>query len=754
MTRPNDNTQKDADSPDSPPEGFENVNVFDDEFALDPDEDDFMPSVSDGFRPTNLTRTSSSGSATNPKPTSETDLRRVATRNSTAKSPFANRDTTPAPRLPPPSTSMQNRDSMSSTASFATTAQSELGTGPSHPYAMYAQNTMVRSPSISTAASTHQPPESPVAMQRPTHPYGMYTQNVVVEDEPPVPQVQNSIPLGFTGLNASVGTGYRRQIGPDGEEQDIIGPDGHTEQLPPYSRYPEEGPTKASLAAEASATSVGAIAAGPNLIDESNDTLLATSASPSPSSPVSPIAHAIPPPATITPALLPQQRPETQTGNTAAPRAPTTSESASLLTSDDDGVLNEKTASISNKQIPWRKRKLWGKIPVTMALMAVALLLVFAVVLGAAMGTVIAKQTKDDDDDEKKSKPRPEDPLSQNAPSNTFFDATPIPTPTNLASLPDGQFSLPLGFAQESSPGCLVQGNQYAAWSCKMSFAPLVLTVVTGEDKFGLSLESFLSADGSIQYGLQPPLAYNQSLHLVTDLDYKGYGPAWHFSTVYDKVVVLTPDEFTAGSSFRPRQNDNKSYRHRFQVQPGDNPWLCFWNSTYIEGYIYVQTNSTAATVSGYPTPNPTDPFGPMQFPSTGAGFPSPTSTTTVPIPTSTTSTGSAKRKRDENSPPFPRLPPYPRTVKIEERRLPNGPQPYCQKMQLLDNGQLSPVTNSNGDKIVVRLQEQDPSIDEYTRDRSIDPSPTTLTTTTRKRARLDRRRDPPDACHCQWMFQ
>ncbi|PVI04834.1 hypothetical protein DM02DRAFT_611190 [Periconia macrospinosa] len=755
-------TRRDSNSKDGTPG---NQNVFDDEFALDPDEDDFMSSASDDFGPSmmgagqppqnNLSNTNappsrslnrSASSTTNPTPT-ETDLRRMATRNSTAKVSHGQGTTTAAERhaMPPlPSQpSSRNRDSVSSTASFATTAQSELGTGPSHPYAMYAQNTMARSPSVSTA-STRRQSQTPVAMQRPAHPYGMYTQNVVVEDEPPMPlpmpQTQNTIPLGFTGINAAVGPGYRRQIGPDGEEQDIIGPDGHTEQLPPYSRYPEEGPTKASLAAEASATSVGAIAVGRNLVDESNETLLVTSDSPSPTSPVSPISH-ITPPASVTPARLPPQRPETQTGNTANPRPATTSESASLLTSTDDGVMSEKAGLPAEKKIPWRKRKLWGKIPVTMALVAVILLLIFAVVLGAAMGSVIAKGDNDDEKNEKKKNPH-QDPFPQNSPSNTFFDATPISIPTTLPSLPAGQFSLPLGFAQESSPGCLLVGNQYAAWSCKMSFAPLMLTVMA-DDNLSLSLESFTAPDGSIQYGLQPPLAFNQTLQLVMDLDYKGYGPAWHFSTRYDKIVVLTPDEFTAGSFLRARQID-KSYRHRFQVQPGDNPWLCYWNQTYIEGYIYVQNNSTAATVTGYPTPNPTDPFAPMQYPST-ASFPSPTTTTTVPIPTSTTSTGSAKR--DDNPPPFPRLPPYPRTVKIEERRLPGAPQPYCQKMQLLDNGKLSPMTTTKGDSIVVLLQEQDPRLEDY--NQNSDSSPTT-----RRKLRLDKRRDPPDACHCQWMFQ
>lgn len=50
--------------------------------------------------------------------------------------------------------------------------------------------------------------------------------------------------VGFPGL----GQPYQRVRGPDGEEQDIIGMDGHAEQLPPYTRYPDEGPKMPILA--------------------------------------------------------------------------------------------------------------------------------------------------------------------------------------------------------------------------------------------------------------------------------------------------------------------------------------------------------------------------------------------------------------------------------------------------------------------------------------------------------------------------
>ncbi|KAF2678366.1 hypothetical protein K458DRAFT_408872 [Lentithecium fluviatile CBS 122367] len=732
----------------------DNPDVFDDEHALDVDvdEDDFMPSVSDGFRPGNA-RENHDGDRQNhdrneptrpqittTKSSDSTDLRRVATRNSTVKMPLDQDTTSHETRLPnlnlhtrgPSSqaTPLQHRESVSSTASFATTARPEspLGTGPSHPYGMYPQNTMARSSSIATTSTQHQPQRS-LSSQRPTHPYGMYSQNVVEDEEPiPVPPVQAVIPVGFPGAAAA----YRRQIGPDGEEQDIIGLDGHTEQLPPYSRYPEEGPTKASMAAEASATPVEAV---PNPRTASSDALLANEVPPSPVSPTTPITPVAP----VIPALLPQQRPETQTGSVANPRPATNSESASLLTTEEG--VSEKPASVrSVRQVPWRKRRLWGKIPVTVALVLLILLLIFAVILGAAIGTFLAKQGKNKDKDNKnKSDNKHDDPASQvSGPHNTLFDATPITT--SVAPLPTGQFALPLGSPQESSPGCLTQGNQYSAWSCKMSFAPLILTITASNPPVA-NVEPFTGSDGAIQYGLQAPAIVNQTMQLVTDLDFKGYGPAWHFSAKYDKIVILTPEEFTAGSSLRKRQGD-KPFRHRFQVQPGDAPWVCTWNQTYIEGYIYVQDNSTAASITGsFPSSYPTDGFGP---PPTAVPTGSASTTGNFPAPTN------VQKRQDNNSPPnIPRIPPYPRIVKIEERRIPGAPQPVCQKMQLLDDGTLAVAASENGAVVVVQLQEEDPDMDYWS-----DPPPPSSSGTGQKRRDLERRRDPSDSCHCQWMFQ
>jgi len=321
----------------------------------------------------------------------------------------------------------------------------------------------------------------------------------------------------------------------------------------------------------------------------------------------------------------------------------------------------------------------------------------------------------------------------------TLFDATPISTPTSLPALPTGAFSLPLGMAQESNPSCLTQANQLSAWSCKMIFAPLVLTVNTNLSRAPTaSLAASVKADGVIQYGLQPPQVNVEPMQLVLDLDYKMYGPAFHFAAMYDKIVVLRPDDFAAGSNLQKRQGDKPGFRHRFQVLPGENPWFCIWNQTYIEGYIYVEDNSTAAP---FPTAWPTNDMGPTSTTETI----SPTSVST-PSPSNT----SQPRRRGDND--IPRLPLYPRIVKVEERRLPGAPQPYCQKMLLLENGKMTPALTSNGNIITIALQEQDPDLDAFLGRNG--PPHQLSNTTNRRRQAAQKRTDPTGACHCQWMFQ
>lgn len=116
-------------------------------------------------------------------------------------------------------------------------------TGPSHPYGMYPQGIGVtRTPSVATTSTIRQAERSYSGPSGPTQPYAMYTQNIVPEDDHDAgPDVPLPIAAGFPGL----GLDYQRRLGPEGEDvDDLIGPDGYAEQLPPYSRYANGVPPK------------------------------------------------------------------------------------------------------------------------------------------------------------------------------------------------------------------------------------------------------------------------------------------------------------------------------------------------------------------------------------------------------------------------------------------------------------------------------------------------------------------------------
>jgi Na+-transporting methylmalonyl-CoA/oxaloacetate decarboxylase gamma subunit len=257
---------------------------------------------------------------------------------------------------------------------------------------MYPQNTVARASSVATAPA-QQLPQPPVSRQGPTHPYGMYPQNTV-EDEVPLPVVQATIPVGFPGLPA----GYHRQIGPDGEEQDIIGPDGHSEQLPPYTRFPQEGPTKAALAAEMNSSPVEATAvpAVPAVsAHRSNDALVSPVSPTSSISSLSSSRFEAP-----TQPQLPPQEEQRQAAAVVAASIPVVS-TEQLLSEKQEPARNEKPKN-------WRSKKLWGILPMGVALILLILVLIFAVILGAAIGTFVAKN-KDKGPNENKNKDKDHD---------------------------------------------------------------------------------------------------------------------------------------------------------------------------------------------------------------------------------------------------------------------------------------------------------------------------------------------------------
>lgn len=207
--------------------------------------------ISDGFRPSEATSGHNRGPShasqsitpgrrsppLRPSSTTKPKLESFALRHDGGMGPVA-RNTSIAAH--PTTTGPTRSSSVSTDVAYVRTETPYQGpSGPSHPYQMYPQESRVaRTMSVATTSTVAVPERPYNGPGGPTHPYGMYPQNIVPEGEAAGgTSVPPPGPVGFPGLNNN----YERRLGPDGEEiADIIGPDGHTEQLPPYTQYPDE----------------------------------------------------------------------------------------------------------------------------------------------------------------------------------------------------------------------------------------------------------------------------------------------------------------------------------------------------------------------------------------------------------------------------------------------------------------------------------------------------------------------------------
>jgi len=144
-------------------------------------------------------------------------------------------------------------------------------------------------------------------------------------------------------------------------------------------------------------------------------------------------------------------------------------------------------------------------------------------------------------------------------------------------------------------------------------------------------------------------------------------------------------------------------------AQPGEKPWFCYWNGTLLEAFIYVNQTSSAGSQSSSSSATTTSTAAPPSNTPPAAG------TYSSSVPTSNVqSPGSAYSSQSQlpNSPNF--LPPYPRVIKLEERRIPRGAQsisPYCVQHVVQSDGSAIPSMNSTNQPVTIYLNETMPTI-------------------------------------------
>ena len=228
-------------------------------------------------------------------------------------------------------------------------------TGPSHPYGMYPQDIgVLRTASTATTSTTRPRERSYTGPSGPTQPYAMYAQNTVPEDETgPVRSVQPPVPVGFPGRSQQ----YRRRLGPEVEDaDDLVGPDGYTEQLPPYTRYPDGIPPKGAAPGPASILS-----AQREEQERSEDTL----ANPFQSQ-----------------ESLPQHNPRSYSSTEFTVVA-----QSNLPQEDEGGNFKERAKEKGKKRICWGVLPLW-----VIAVLVILMVAVLAGVIGAVVGHARGEQ--------------------------------------------------------------------------------------------------------------------------------------------------------------------------------------------------------------------------------------------------------------------------------------------------------------------------------------------------------------------------
>lgn len=242
------------------------------------------------------------------------------------------------------SSARSNRSlSTSSNFSFAPSRSSTgQSSGPSYQYGMYPQGLGVsRAESIASTSTSH--PSRDSVRRGPLHPYSLYQQNVT-----------HSIGTGSatTSLRAPRSepdeTAQLRAHG----DQESIRPDDHSEQLPAYTRYPDELHTK--------------IAAGPPLTPTSH---LSMASEMEERTRFGPYAYGV---ATGVPAAV---------YNQSSGEAP-------------DAFAGGEKTELPSKRSRFLGATICGFIPVWTICLAVAVVALIAIICGGVIGSFISKHPK------------------------------------------------------------------------------------------------------------------------------------------------------------------------------------------------------------------------------------------------------------------------------------------------------------------------------------------------------------------------
>ncbi|ODH53420.1 hypothetical protein GX48_00250 [Paracoccidioides brasiliensis] len=535
----------------------------------------------------------------------------------------------------PPSSVAHRSISISSRFSMPRALSPYTGqTRPTHPYAMYPQATGLGRSTSNSSTSTVRPVErTNVDSVPPQHPYSLYPQNTVPEEE----DVEaHSIPVGFPGH----GQAFQPQNQTADEVGDIVSPDGHAEQLPPYTRYPDGLPQKFG-AHEYSSTSP--------------EEVLVTMPVPTESG-------------VSSRTLLDENGPEQEGAASSQPQA-----------DDPSGTIKETLMEKGKRRVCCNVQ-IW-----TIVLMAIVVLI--GAVIGGIVGGVVGNKRG-----ERAGGASVSSALGTTRPTSVFvtvtattiLDAAHLTATPSLLPIPTGKFNIPASSLYRSSSSCVTDADLATSWQCMAQGSfPCLLTEESDGSK-NLQLESYRRS-GSFVYGAQAPSLVDTvfDLKLMLDKTEPELGPALFFFTPFDKLVIIPESNFPQVPSGQAVNGPQLLRRAQETVplmsKPSDRPYFCWWNSTYLELFIYVnQPIKHSMTMGSSTDPN-------------YSAF----SHTATTLATATPAPSKGHRSLHQRSSHLePRGDPpmeYPRRIKLEEKRSSvDGIPPYCEQMQVMDDGSIS----------------------------------------------------------------
>ncbi|KAL2431457.1 hypothetical protein ABEF95_009228 [Exophiala dermatitidis] len=518
-------------------------------------------------------------------------------------------------------------------------------TAPSQPYGLYPQVT--RASSIASE-STIRPVERPFVPQGgPEHPYSMYPQNTVPEeDDDPEPHIT----LGFPGLAQVYQSG---NTSPENDLGDIVGSDGHVEQLPPYSRYADNVIAKGDMATiEPHATN----------ISDAN---------------------------TLRPSVQPVES-GSDVELTAVNSEPSTAEVARK-----EGLTGDK------------KRKTYCGLPLW-TLVTLVVVVVLAAVLGGVIGGIVGNKKGAD----RAAASSATTTVWLDADPAETGPSTP-PCPTGHFQIPLNQTQEINSCVVDSAYSSVWSCFDFArlglnVFESAQGRPPLSVVF----DDYSVRPQLFKYGPQPPDFN---GTAF--TLSPFKDKDDDQLGVALFFSVLFDKLNILPGDALTPPTNGKRSVAAEELVERGASKTPdylnvGDQPWYCFWNSTISEFWVFLgqdMNNSSMATVAttspafvgGPTTATPVYVTSPSSTPSSTTSMSPSTShdpAFTMPYPSQPTgaahwtSSPAAKVRRDaSNTGSYD----YPKLVKMVEKRKPQGNvPPYCQKMQVLNNWQIVPIPN------------------------------------------------------------